>query len=432
MEQHFRRQQLYDLVWSEPLTLLAPRFGMSDVALAKICKRHDIPLPRRGHWAKLKAGKTSSRFPLPPRALGAAETISIGYSDWNKREEEDRALMVADIPPPPDFTEPLVDLVTRITKLVGHVPPSRNLKSPHRAIAKLLADDAERLEKWRQSSYSSFLDEPFYAAPYEQRRLKLVDAIFKAAARADMAPSVPRHRNPGEFTVRVCDSRVQFTLGKPDEERVSWRVTSDIRRPASEPMQLKIAWWSEKPEGLILEWTDKPDTPLETLLSQIVVHLIAAAEMQIRICEHQWYERLKQRKAELIEAERKRQEEAVRKERERQRRLEKARIEKLLHEAMSLRLADDIRRYVAAVNARNAESPAPLPEAQMADWSRWALEQAERIDPVETLAFLQPVPEEKNAEPAPALRGHNPASPPEPIVPSPEWHPNRWYTRLHR
>ena len=87
MEQHFRRQQLYDLVWSEPLTLVAPRFGMSDVALAKICKRHDMPLPGRGHWAKLKAGKTSSRSPLPTRALGAEETISIGHSDWNKREE---------------------------------------------------------------------------------------------------------------------------------------------------------------------------------------------------------------------------------------------------------------------------------------------------------------------------------------------------------
>ncbi|HEX5306450.1 MAG TPA: hypothetical protein VFW82_10235, partial [Dyella sp.] len=79
-----------------------------------------------------------------------------------------------------------------------------------------------------------------------------------------------------------------------------------------------------------------------------------------------------------------------------------------------------------------AESPTPLPDAQMADWSHWALEQAERIDPVETLAFLQPVPEEKSDEPASALSGHNPASPPEPAAPSPEWHPNRWYTRLHR
>lgn len=65
MEQRFRRQQLHDLVWSEPLSALAPRFGMSDVALAKICKRHSIPIPGRGHWAKLKAGKPSPRLPLP-------------------------------------------------------------------------------------------------------------------------------------------------------------------------------------------------------------------------------------------------------------------------------------------------------------------------------------------------------------------------------
>lgn len=69
MEQHFCRQQLYDLVWSEPLTLLAPRFGMSDVALAKICKRHSMLLgsvivqhqgqlllrdhPMLGQWSRL-------------------------------------------------------------------------------------------------------------------------------------------------------------------------------------------------------------------------------------------------------------------------------------------------------------------------------------------------------------------------------------------
>jgi len=31
----------------------------------------------------------------------------------------------------------------------------------------------ERLEKWQQSSYPSTYDQPFYLAPYEQRRLKL-------------------------------------------------------------------------------------------------------------------------------------------------------------------------------------------------------------------------------------------------------------------
>lgn len=51
------RQELYDLVWSTPMTKLAEDFGLSDVGLAKICERHRIPTPPRGYWAKKDAGK---------------------------------------------------------------------------------------------------------------------------------------------------------------------------------------------------------------------------------------------------------------------------------------------------------------------------------------------------------------------------------------
>lgn len=34
--------------------------------MAKLCRRHSIPLPDRGHWAKVAAGKASERAPLPP------------------------------------------------------------------------------------------------------------------------------------------------------------------------------------------------------------------------------------------------------------------------------------------------------------------------------------------------------------------------------
>ncbi len=36
------RQQLYEQVWSVPASRLATEFGLSDVGLAKLCKRHDI------------------------------------------------------------------------------------------------------------------------------------------------------------------------------------------------------------------------------------------------------------------------------------------------------------------------------------------------------------------------------------------------------
>src|SRR3546814_4824584 len=99
-----------------------------------------------------------------------------------------------------------------------------------------------------------------------------------------------------------------------------------------------------------------------------------------------------------LEAECQRRLEAARQERARLRRLEKARIDKLLQEAMSLRLANDIRAYVAAVSARNAEVADPVSDADMTAWSLWALAQADRVDPVLARVFLQPVSEEDAEE----------------------------------
>src|SRR5208337_2792418 len=39
------REELYERVWSEPMRTIAPEFGLSDVGLAKICKKHRIPRP---------------------------------------------------------------------------------------------------------------------------------------------------------------------------------------------------------------------------------------------------------------------------------------------------------------------------------------------------------------------------------------------------
>ncbi|MET0254808.1 MAG: hypothetical protein ABW193_03395, partial [Luteibacter sp.] len=60
------RQSLYEEVWAEPIVKVAARYGVSDVGFAKACRQMLIPLPPRGHWAKLKAGKLSDQALLPP------------------------------------------------------------------------------------------------------------------------------------------------------------------------------------------------------------------------------------------------------------------------------------------------------------------------------------------------------------------------------
>ncbi len=59
------REELYDEVWSTPVSRLAPKDNLSDVGFAKMCKRCEIPLPPRGYWAKLEAGQKIERTPLP-------------------------------------------------------------------------------------------------------------------------------------------------------------------------------------------------------------------------------------------------------------------------------------------------------------------------------------------------------------------------------
>ena len=59
------REDLYRCVWEMPLTKLAKEFDISDVGLAKACRKHDIPTPPVGYWAKVAHGKPVTKPALP-------------------------------------------------------------------------------------------------------------------------------------------------------------------------------------------------------------------------------------------------------------------------------------------------------------------------------------------------------------------------------
>lgn len=71
------RQALFEDVWTRPLSIIAPEYGLSDVGLRKICDRADIPTPGRGYWAKVAAGKTFPRPAFRPAKNPDFETIYI-------------------------------------------------------------------------------------------------------------------------------------------------------------------------------------------------------------------------------------------------------------------------------------------------------------------------------------------------------------------
>jgi hypothetical protein len=77
-----------------------------------------------------------------------------------------------------------------------------------------------------------------------------------------------------------------------------------------------------------------------------------------------------------------------REEQEHRQQPEQGRIECLLDEAVSLRRATDIRAYVDAVKAIVAKETASISSEKIERWWKWALAEADRVDPVRSARFL--------------------------------------------
>lgn len=87
MARTFTREEFYDLVWSKPMTHLAKEFALSDVALHKVCKKHGIPNPPLGWWAKKAAGQPVKQTPLPPLKGGGEGRITIASGELRPEPE---------------------------------------------------------------------------------------------------------------------------------------------------------------------------------------------------------------------------------------------------------------------------------------------------------------------------------------------------------
>jgi hypothetical protein len=74
---NFRRDDLYRLVWTSPVSEIAARLGVSDVGLAKLCRRAAVPIPGRGYWQRTEAGQPVGPAPLLKAPEGLPELLRI-------------------------------------------------------------------------------------------------------------------------------------------------------------------------------------------------------------------------------------------------------------------------------------------------------------------------------------------------------------------
>lgn len=389
MNGQFTRKELYDLVWSQPMRTVAANIGISDVALAKHCKKANIPVPNRGYWARKQAGKPTVEIALPPRFPGALDRIGGGSrehyyynSDWTEKFRE------MPIPPVPTFDEDMSSVEERARKLVGKVRSLRKFEPAHPLVMKLLSHDEERRReflKWG-SSYNA----PKYEAGIERRRLLIVNTLFGVAARLGCRPSMSTSKygqdagGERDISISIGQSHIYFTIEPTKSKKESQREG------------LRLAFGTARDRaGTTKFWEDNDENSLEDQLTNVMVEMLVSAETSYRerlLREREW---VIERKAAAEAEAKKRQEEAEREARALQERLAKERIDRLFAQAKALERADYVRTYVKSALARADELS--IERADLERWAAWARAEADRIDPI------------KNGLIAEAVKGYSPA-----------------------
>lgn len=280
MIQRLSREQLYNYVWCEPMSVLAPSLRISESKLKNACASALIPLPGRIFWAKRRAGKAIVQMDLPARPAGMSEFVFFGGTQytWLQGLSDDKILEWPS--DPPSFAASTSSVRNSVRRMVGQVEIATSWDRAHSEVRRLLKTDAGRLERKRRVSVLFPWEAPRFDSPLGQRQLRILNAIFLAVIRF----GGKGHVGGGdrlETSVQVHDSVVHFKLlGGLDESKRTRRNASPSNGLADSLRLLISDAHGNAPERLV--WQDDNEKTIETHLSEIVVVLNTTAEIQYR------------------------------------------------------------------------------------------------------------------------------------------------------
>jgi hypothetical protein len=370
------REQLYDLVWSEPMQRLSKQIGISDVAIAKHCRKIGVPVPERGYWNKLQAGQKVTKTALPERDLATINHISMSGS----LPAELRARINGEPGVSNQHDDSVEVLAERVRKRLGKVTVPRNFSRVHPVIESLLKKDEQYRQELALDRY--FWHEPRFDAPFERRRLSFLNGLFLGFAQIGGTPLV-RGDIARELAIYIGNVSVGFELDKV-------RTTQSRQRgllPVPESGDRLCLTLSGDAPGVTTRWEDNEGSLLEARITEIIIGMLIAGEHFHR----RWLEQKaaweRQRREEAEHAAQKRKEEEERRQRERLAAIEKAKLDDLLRSADAWRSAHNLRNYIKAVQAAAGQQQAT---DEFQAWSRWALGEANKLDPISSGRDMTP------------------------------------------
>ena len=310
MSLKYDRDELYQKVWEKPLTRVAQEYGVSAVALGKVCRKLSVPVPGRGHWAKLAHGHRGAKKPPLPKM----QNVPVVY---RSAASEHRATTASD----PEFAA-----VDQLLSSGGLKPSAEGTEpaQPHVLIRQTASRLRSRSRKNEQGvllpAEPGGLDVSVTASALD-RALHVMSEVLSVLEKQNFGVELSTE---GETVACINGQRVAFGV----EEVIRSVITQKPRVPnptsrwdydrkvAYEPtaalaLVIRSEVWPS--EGLRRRWADGKTQRVEDLIPDFVSGLIRTAivmrrhEEEAKKREEERQQRAQERMKlrELIEAEKK-------------------------------------------------------------------------------------------------------------------------------
>lgn len=359
----WNRRELYNLVWAQPMRKVAEQFGVSDVALAKTCRKLKVPVPGRGYWAKKANGHPTQKEPF--RELKNVPQIAkpqpVQRRVFEPTNEEDRK-----------YFDEIDELLSS-----GALAPKRSAEGKRSPLIALTGKEGRRAKEDQRRLVdlpNGCLNMRVSRTSFDRGLLIMADVIEVCEANS-MPVTVDDHGTTARFLgervrFRLTERMDQFELPPGARGKYDYGPTyagKPVDYSPSGYLSLEIDEYTD----LQRNWRDTKRQKLEDALPEFVAGLMKSAVVLHR--------RSEQRNAEEIARQRRAAElQQLRADYK----AEKQRVEDLIAMSENWRRARTLREFLAVCKEEARKADPCQPREEFDKWFKWAEEQADRLDPL--------------------------------------------------
>ncbi|MDM5270776.1 hypothetical protein PGH07_01140 [Sulfurovum sp. zt1-1] len=352
MIKYISRKQLYIQVWSQPMTQVALKYSLPTYELKKVCDALLIPLPKVGHWSKIKHGKI---VPIPELPPIFNKLFPYEYCPTpNKKIEKQNS----------SFTEKI-----QIKKTLQNPHP---LIEKTKATLKNMSTDEYNMKCVVRNGINLRVSKA-----NESRALRIIDSVFKWFEKNGATILYPYEHSTNTY-IQIENEKIEIFIREKSKyigmvEKKYGSYSHEVR--GYEPtgiLSIGIGPYCCYGSGLRKNFSDGKTKKVEDQINEFVKSVFAHAE----------YKKQETIKRKIREEE----QEKIRKEQEhlkQRQELEQQMSDQLMKDANDFHQSQKLHSYIEEVIKRaEIQYPNKIYPQGLSNWIQWAKNQVYKLDPL--------------------------------------------------